>query len=41
LKRWVYDVTDRREYLNQLGGCRVEELGVKRHAYAAQTDFGY
>ena len=28
-------------YMNQLGACRVEELGVKRHAYAAQTDFGY
>jgi glutaconate CoA-transferase, subunit A len=41
LKRWVYDVIDRRDYLNQLGGCRVAELGVKRHAYAAQTDYGY
>jgi glutaconate CoA-transferase, subunit A len=41
LKRWAYDVIDRRDYLNQLGGCRVAELGVKRHAYAAQTDFGY
>lgn len=41
LKRWVYDATDRRDYVNQLGGCRVEQLGVKEHAYAAQTDYGY
>ena len=41
LQRWVEQVTDRRAYMNQLGGCRVEELGVKEHAYAAQTDFGY
>jgi glutaconate CoA-transferase, subunit A len=41
LQRWVRGVTDRSAYMNQLGGCRVEELGVKQHAYAAQTDFGY
>ncbi len=41
LNRWVYGVADRQAYMNQLGGCRVEELGVKQHAYAAQTDFGY
>ena len=41
LQRWVYNVADRRAYVNQLGACRVEELGVKRHAYAAQADFGY
>lgn len=41
LERWVYGVRDRSEYVNQLGGCRVEELGVKQHAYAAQTDYGY
>ena len=41
LKRWVYGIADRKEYMNQLGACRVEELGVKRHAYAAQTDYGY
>ena len=41
LARWVYGVRDRREYMNQLGACRVEELGVKQHAYAAQADFGY
>ena len=41
LERWVYGVEDRRAYLNQLGTCRVEELGVKQHAYAASTDYGY
>jgi glutaconate CoA-transferase subunit A len=41
LQRWVHSVADRTAYMNQLGGCRVEELGVKQHAYAAQTDFGY
>ncbi len=41
LQRWVHSVADRKSYVNQLGGCRVEELGVKQHAYAAQTDFGY
>ena len=41
LERWVYSVEDRRAYMNQLGACRVEELAVKQHAYAAQTDYGY
>jgi glutaconate CoA-transferase subunit A len=41
LQRWIYGAEDRRAYLNQLGACRVEELGVKQHAYAAQVDFGY
>jgi glutaconate CoA-transferase subunit A len=41
LDRWVYGVADRRAYMNQLGACRVDELGVKQHAYAAQADFGY
>jgi glutaconate CoA-transferase subunit A len=41
LQRCVYGVADRPAYMNQLGACRVEELGVKQHAYAAQTDFGY
>src|ERR1700720_645969 len=40
LERWVYGVADRRGYMNQLGACRVEELAVKHHAYAAQTDYG-
>jgi len=41
LGRWIYGVADRHAYVNQLGGCRVGDLGVKKHAYAAQTDFGY
>jgi glutaconate CoA-transferase, subunit A len=41
LQRWIYGVESRRAYMNQLGACRVEDLGVKRHAYAAKTDFGY
>lgn len=41
LERWVYGIADRRAYMNQLGACRVDALGVKQHAYAAQTDFGY
>ena len=41
LDRWVHNIADRRAYMNQLGACRVEELGVKQRAYAAQTDFGY
>src|ERR1700730_8548932 len=41
LQRWVYGITDRRAYTNQLGGCRVEQLSAKQHAYAAQADFGY
>lgn len=41
LARWVTGVKDRAEYCNLLGGCRVDELGVKKHAYAAPADFGY
>lgn len=41
LARWVYGLEDRKAYMNQLGACRVDELGVKQHAYAAQADFGY
>ena len=41
LRRWVHGVSDRKQYVNQLGSCRVEDLGVKQHAYAAQTDYGY
>jgi glutaconate CoA-transferase subunit A len=41
LERWVYSVADRRAYMNQLGACRIEDLAVKQHAYAAQTDYGY
>ena len=40
-QKWVNGVADRSEYAKQLGSARVEELGVKQHAYAAQTDYGY
>jgi glutaconate CoA-transferase subunit A len=40
-KRWVYDMKDCAEYAKLLGEERVEGLGVKQHAYAAQTDYGY
>ena len=39
--RWVYGVADRAAYASLLGEGRVTELGVKQHAYAAQTDYGY
>lgn len=40
-ERWVRSIADQRAYMNQLGACRVDDLGVKQHAYAAQADFGY
>jgi glutaconate CoA-transferase subunit A len=40
-RRWVYEAADRKAYVELLGECRVKELGVKRHAYAAAADFGY
>ena len=41
LDRWVYGISDRGEYMNRIGACRLDKLGVKQHAYAAQADFGY
>jgi len=41
LDRWVYGLSDRRGYMSQLGACRVDNLAVKQHAFAAQADFGY
>lgn len=41
LQRWVHGVADCDEYVELLGGARVEALGVKRHACAAATDYGY
>jgi len=41
LERWVHAVADCEQYVELLGGARVEALGVKQHAYAAATDFGY
>jgi glutaconate CoA-transferase subunit A len=40
-ERWVYGVENRREYMNQLGACRIGELSVKQHAYPAPADYGY
>jgi glutaconate CoA-transferase subunit A len=39
--RWVNGIADRDAYVKQLGDCRVQELGVKQHAYAAAADYGY
>jgi glutaconate CoA-transferase subunit A len=41
LQRWVSGVADREGYVQRLGQDRVAELGVKSHAYAAPTDYGY
>jgi glutaconate CoA-transferase subunit A len=41
LGRWVLGVPGRKEYMELLGACRVEELGVKQHAFSAPADFGY
>ena len=40
-ERWVYEAKDLAGYTKLLGEERVASLGVKQHAYAAQTDFGY
>ena len=41
LARWVVHVSDRGEYLKQVGAERMQSLGVKEHAYTAPADFGY
>src|SRR3954449_273742 len=40
-QRWVYSARDLARYTKLLGEERVASLGVKQHAYAAQTDYGY
>ena len=40
-KSWISGLEGRATYAKQLGDQRVQELGVKTHAYAAATDFGY
>jgi glutaconate CoA-transferase subunit A len=40
-RRWISGVGDREAYARQLGETRVADLGVKQHAYAAATDYGY
>ena len=39
--RWIHDASDRAGYVREMGADRVAELGVKQHAYAAATDYGY
>lgn len=39
--RFIHSVGDRAGYVEQLGRERMAELGVKHHAYAAATDYGY
>lgn len=39
--KWIHGVRDVNEYAQRLGADRVADLGVKQHAYAAATDFGY
>jgi glutaconate CoA-transferase, subunit A len=41
LARWVVHVTNRGEYLKQVGAERIQSLRVKEHAYTAPADFGY
>jgi glutaconate CoA-transferase subunit A len=41
LDRWVLQVSDRRDYIRQLGVERIANLGVCEHAYSAAADFGY
>jgi glutaconate CoA-transferase subunit A len=39
--RWIRGVAGRNEYVRELGEERTIDLGVKKQAYAAATDFGY
>jgi glutaconate CoA-transferase subunit A len=41
LAHWVIQMTDRREYLKQLGVARIDSLAIKEHAWSAPADFGY
>jgi glutaconate CoA-transferase subunit A len=41
LDRWVLQVSDRRDYIRQLGAERIANLAVREHAYSAAADFGY
>ena len=40
LHHWVLGVTDRQEYVERLGTERLDSIKVRKHAYAARTDFG-
>jgi glutaconate CoA-transferase, subunit A len=39
--QWITGVASREEYVKLLGKERIASLGVQKHAYAAQTDYGY
>ncbi|HYX54029.1 MAG TPA: CoA-transferase [Candidatus Limnocylindrales bacterium] len=39
--KWIHRVEDRAAYGRELGSTRVDDLRVKQHAYAAETDYGY
>ena len=41
LGEWVTGTKDHMEYLQRLGADRIQGLAVKKHAYAARTDFGH
>ncbi len=41
LRRWVYDVADRRAYLERLGADRLATLAVRQPAFSAPANFGY
>jgi glutaconate CoA-transferase subunit A len=41
LSQWVLRVTDRRDYMKQLGAERLEAIRVREHALSAPADFGY
>jgi glutaconate CoA-transferase subunit A len=41
LAQWVMRVSDRSEYLKQVGAAQMQNLGVKDHAYTVPADFGY
>ncbi len=40
-KRWIFDLPDRRAYVEQLGADRVAALGLRQHRWAAPVDYGY
>jgi glutaconate CoA-transferase subunit A len=41
VQRWILGLADCAAYARQVGPNRLAELGVKKHAYAAATDYGY
>jgi glutaconate CoA-transferase, subunit A len=40
-ERWIRSVPDCAAYIKKLEASRLDELGVKRDAYAAPTNYGY